>query len=43
MPPARVETVVLLLRPLLILAMRTLGPGRLRVSVLRVGYIINAF
>jgi hypothetical protein len=40
---ARVETLVLLLKPLLILAMRSLGPGRLRLAVLRFGYVLNAF
>jgi hypothetical protein len=33
----------MLLRPLLILAIRSLGPGRLRLAVLRVGYAFNAF
>jgi hypothetical protein len=43
MLPARVEALVLLLRPLLILAMRSLGPGRLRLAVLRAGYVLHAF
>lgn len=39
----RVETLVLLLKPVLILAMRSLGPGRLRLAVLRFGFVHNAF
>jgi hypothetical protein len=43
MLPALVETLVLLLRALLRLTIRNLGPGRLRLAVLRVGYGLNAF
>jgi hypothetical protein len=34
---------VLLLRPLLALAVRNLGPGRLRLTLLKIGHGWNAF
>jgi hypothetical protein len=34
---------VLLLKPILLLAVRTLGPGRLRLAILRFGHGLNLF
>jgi hypothetical protein len=34
---------VLLLKPILLLAVRNLGPGRLRLALLKLGHGMNAF
>jgi hypothetical protein len=41
--PHTVWLPVLLLKPILVLIVRTLGPGRLRLAVLKLGHGLNAF